>query len=301
MRRRHRPPGAVDDTAKLEEHVYLLEAGPTGEGPSATVISNATGCSSVYASTMPFNPYRDPWVNSLFQDAQPLAKGLFEGIASGAVDTVRALRVARLELEDAYDAEQHDRELEMLDWTGFTQRERTLLPTFLTVGGDGATYDIGFGALSRILTSRTPIKVMVLNTGGYSNTGGQASTSSFVAQDSDLARFGAEAEGKTEPRKELALLASFHPEVLVVQSVTAMQAHFLSNVAEFLEYGEARRCSTCTRRASPARDLRRAGGQRGRLAVRTRVYPLFVHDPRAGESERPVHLAGLEPWRPVGL
>lgn len=277
----------IDDTiAKLEEHVYLLEAGPTGDGPSATVISNATGCSSVYASTMPFNPYRDPWVNSLFQDAQPLAKGLFEGIASGAVDTVRALRVARLELEDAYDAEQHDRELEMLDWTGFTQRERTLLPTFLTVGGDGATYDIGFGALSRILTSRTPIKVMVLNTGGYSNTGGQASTSSFVAQDSDLARFGAEAEGKTEPRKELALLASFHPEVLVVQSVTAMQAHFLSNVAEFLEYDEGAAVLDVYAPCQSEHGISdEQAANRGRLAVRTRVYPLFVHDPRAGESQ----------------
>jgi pyruvate-ferredoxin/flavodoxin oxidoreductase len=60
----------------------------------------------------------------------------------------------------------------------------------MTIGGDGATYDIGFGALSRILASDTPIKVLVLNSGAYSNTGGQASTSSFTGQDSDLARFG---------------------------------------------------------------------------------------------------------------
>ncbi|MCK7496857.1 MAG: thiamine pyrophosphate-dependent enzyme [Comamonadaceae bacterium] len=49
------------------------------------------------------------------------------------------------------------------------------------MGGDGATYDIGFGALSRLLITDTPVKVVVLNTGCYSNTGGQASTASFTA------------------------------------------------------------------------------------------------------------------------
>ena len=59
------------------------------------MIANATGCSSVYASTMPYNSYLDPWVNSLFQDAQPLAKGIFEGISAQVVPDVRALRLAR--------------------------------------------------------------------------------------------------------------------------------------------------------------------------------------------------------------
>ena len=83
----------------------------------------------------------------------------------------------------------------------------------MTIGGDGATYDIGFGAMSRVLASDTPIKVLVLNSGAYSNTGGQASTSSYTGQDSDLARFGGAHDGKHESRKELGLLASFHPNV----------------------------------------------------------------------------------------
>ena len=65
--------------ATLEKRLYIFESGPTGNGPASAVIANATGCSSVYASTFPFNPYNDPWVNSLFQDAPPLAKGIFEG------------------------------------------------------------------------------------------------------------------------------------------------------------------------------------------------------------------------------
>ena len=82
----------------LEKRLYLYEGGPTGNGPSGTVIANSTGCSSVYASTFPFNAYNDPWVNSLFQDAQPLAKGIFEGISSQTVADIRTLRIARLEL-----------------------------------------------------------------------------------------------------------------------------------------------------------------------------------------------------------
>ena len=100
----------------------------------------------------------------------------------------------------------------------------------ITIGGDGATYDIGFGALSRLLATDTPIKVVVLNTGAYSNTGGQASTASFTGQDSDLSRFGAAHHGKQEDRKELGLIAAFHPNVFVVQTSTALQGHFLKNV-----------------------------------------------------------------------
>ena len=271
--------------AGLERHVYLLEGGPTGEGPASTVIANSTGCSSVYASTMPFNPYNDPWVNSLFQDAQPLAKGLFEGVAAHALDAVRALRTARLELDDAYRPDRDDKALALLAWQGFTPQELDLLPTFLTIGGDGATYDIGFGALSRVLTSGTPVKAMVLNTGAYSNTGGQASTASFTAQDSDLARAGAAHGGKTESRKELALLASFHPDVFVVQSATAIQGHFLKTAVEFLRYADGAALmdvyTPCQGEHGIADDQ---ATNRGTLAVRSRMAPLFVHDPRRGRT-----------------
>jgi pyruvate-ferredoxin/flavodoxin oxidoreductase len=216
----------------LEQRLYLLEAGPTGNGPASAVIANATGCSSVYASTFPFNPYQDPWVNSLFQDTPAVAKGLFEGLTASAAEDVKALRIARLELEDAYLPEVHDRYFRTFDWTQFTPQELALLPTAFSIGGDGATYDIGFGALSRLLTTNTPIKVVVLNTGVYSNTGGQASTASLTGQDSDLTRFGAAHAGKQEDRKELGLIAAFHPNVFVVQTSTALQRHFLGNVLE---------------------------------------------------------------------
>ena len=271
--------------ATLEKRLYLYESGPTGNGPSGAVIANSTGCSSVYASTFPFNAYNDPWVNSLFQDAQPLAKGMFEGISAQAVGDIRALRMARLELDDAYVPEEHDKAFRFLSWNQFTKEELALLPTVITVGGDGATYDIGFGALSRILASNTPIKVLVLNTGAYSNTGGQASTSSFIGQDSDLARFGAAHSGKYEARKELGLIASFHANVFVCSTNTALQGHFLKNTMEFLTYTDSPAVldvyTPCQGEHGVADNV---SARQGRLAVESRMNPVFVHDPRRGKN-----------------
>lgn len=275
----------ADILATLEQRLYMMEGGPTGNGPAGTVVANSTGCSSVYASTMPFNPHTDPWVNSLFQDAQPLAKGVFEGIAAQNVGDVKAMRLARLELEDAYDPDRDDAALATLSWPQFTDEEMELLPTILTIGGDGATYDIGFGALSRILSTSTPIKVMVLDSGAYSNTGGQASTSSFTAQNSDLSRVGSAHRGKTESRKELGLIASFHPNVFVVSTSTAYQSHFLKNTLEVLSQTSMPAVMDVYTPCQPEHGIAdNHSNERARLAVKSRMKPLFVHDPRRGES-----------------
>ncbi len=279
--RRHRI-GALLST--LETRLYLYEGGPTGNGPSTTVIANATGCSSVYASTMPYNAYLDPWVNSLFQDTQPLAKGIFEGISAQVVPDVRALRLARLELEDAYDPAVHDAEFRMLSWAEFTPTELAMLPTMLTIGGDGASYDIGFGAMSRVLASDTPIKVLVLNSGAYSNTGGQTSTSSYTGQDSDLSRFGGAHHGKHETRKELGLLASFHPNVFACATSTAMHGHFLSSTMQMLEYPAPAVMDVYTPCGGEHGISESSSNARARLAVESRMHPLFVHDPRKGAN-----------------
>ena len=280
--RRERIAGIV---ATLEERLYLYEGGPTGNGPASTVVANSTGCSSVYASTVPFTPYLDPWVNSLFQDAQPLATGIWEGISAQLVAEVRATRQARLELDDAYDPAQHDKQLSMLSWRGFTPDELALMPNVMTIGGDGASYDIGFGAMSRVLASGTPIKVLVLNTGAYSNTGGQASTASYTGQDADLARYGKAHDGKVEARKELGLIASFHPGVYACSTATALHGHYLKTAMDMLAFADGAALmdvyTPCGTENGIQEDLSNA---RSRLAVESRMAPLFVHDPRKGST-----------------
>ena len=268
----------------LERRLYLYEGGPTGNGPASAVVANSTGCSSVYASTVPFNAYTDPWVNSLFQDAQPLAKGIFEGLCAQSLEDVKALRAARQELADAWDGSAAAA-LDTLSWAAFTPEELGLLPTVLTIGGDGATYDIGFGALSRVLASQTPLKVLVLNTGAYSNTGGQASTSSFTGQDSDLARIGSAHTGKKETRKEMGLLASFHPHVFVCSTTPALQSHFLRNTMEFLSYTDAPAVMDVYTPCQSEHGIPdAASAASARRAVESRMNPVFVHDPRRGST-----------------
>lgn len=269
----------------LQKRLYYFESGPTGNGPATAVIANATGCSSVYASTFPFNPYTDPWINSLFQDSVPVAKGIFEATSADAIDDFRALRMARLDLQDHYDPEIHDTFFKYFHWSQFSSEELGLMPAVMSIGGDGATYDIGFGALSRLLVTHTPIKIVVLNTGAYSNTGGQASTASFTAQDSDLTRFGVAHIGKQEDRKELGMIAAFHPNVLVVQANTALQGHFMKNIMQFLDYNESPALidiyTTCQSEHGIADDI---GNRRAKLAVESRMNPVFVHDPRQGDT-----------------
>jgi len=195
------------------------------------------------------------------------------------------MRLARLELDDAYVPEQHDKELRFLSWNQFSKEELALMPTVLTIGGDGATYDIGFGAFSRILASNTPVKMLVLNTGAYSNTGGQASTSSFTGQDSDLARHGGAHSGKQESRKELGLIASFHPNVFVCSTTTALQGHFLKNTMELISYADGPAVldvyTPCQGEHGIADNV---SARQARLAVESRMNPVFVHDPRKGKT-----------------
>jgi pyruvate-ferredoxin/flavodoxin oxidoreductase len=269
----------------LEKRLYLFESGPSGNGPANAVIANATGCSSVFASTFPFNPYNDPWVNSLFQDSAPVAKGIFEGLSAAAVADYRALRTARLDLDDSYDPVSHEAYFKFFRWSQFTKDELGLLPTVISMGGDGATYDIGFGALSRLLVTDTPIKVVVLNSGVYSNTGGQASTASFSAQDSDLTRFGPAQSGKQEDRKELGLIAAFHPNVFVSQTSTALQGHFMRSMLAFLNYSDSPAVLDVYTPCQAEHGIAdAAASEHARLAVESRMSPVFVHDPRRGDT-----------------
>ena len=269
----------------LEKRLFMMESGPTGNGPASAVVANATGCSSVYASTFPFNPYNDPWVNSLFQDSPALSKGIFEGLTAAASVDFKAMRIARLELADAYNAATDDAYLRNFGWQQFTPEERALLPTVISISGDGAAYDIGFGSLSRLLASNTPVKVVVLNSGVYSNTGGQTSTASLSAQDSDLSRFGAAVAGKQEDRKELGLIAAFHPDVFVVQSATAVPGHFLKSMMAYLEHtGSPAVLDVYTPCQAEHGIADAAASRRAKLAVESRVSPVFVHDPKPGAT-----------------
>ena len=152
------------------------------------------------------------------------------------------------------------------------------------IGGDGAMYDIGFQALSRMVASGMDIKVMVLDTQVYSNTGGQASTASFSGQITKMSAFGRELHGRPERRKEIAQILMAHGEVYVAQTTTAHINHFYRAVMDANEFpGPAVIVvyTTCQPEHGIGDDTAAA---QSRLAVDSRAFPLFTYDPRRGAS-----------------
>jgi pyruvate-ferredoxin/flavodoxin oxidoreductase len=256
--------------------------GPSGEGRAAMAMANSTGCSSVWASTYPYNPYPFPWTNHLFQDSPSLAIGIFEGHMRKMADGFAAIRRAELLAGDRYDAKRDEEVLGNLDWRGFTDDEFDLCPPIVAMGGDGAMLDIGFQNLSRLLASGKPIRVIVLDTQVYSNTGGQACTSGFTGQVSDMAMYGRAQHGKTEVRKELALIAMAHRGAYVHQSSQAAASHLVGGVLRGLQKRRPAVFNIYTpcpvEHGLPDDWAMRAA----RLALESRAFPFLTYDPDAG-------------------
>jgi pyruvate-ferredoxin/flavodoxin oxidoreductase len=266
----------------LKDLRWRYTEGPSGKGRAPLGITNATGCSSVWGSTYPFNPYPYPWVNHLFQDAPSIAIGIFEGHMRKMADGFKAVRRAELELVDEYVADEHEPFFEAFDWHSFDDDEFKMCPPIFAIGGDGAMLDIGFQNLSRLMASGKPIRVMVLDTQVYSNTGGQACTSGFLGQVSDMAAYGASQHGKEEVRKELSLLAIAHRNVFVHQSSQASPSHLMSGVLRSLN---TRRPSVLILHCPcpPEHGLGDDSAVRAaRLALECRAFPLLTYDPDAG-------------------
>ena len=213
----------------------------------------ATGCNTVYTSTYPYNPYQVAWTNSLFENAPAVAMG------------VRA----------RWDVQ---------GW----QSKRLWI-----IGGDGAINDIGFQSLSRMLAAGCDIKVIVLDTQVYSNTGGQTSTSSFKGQDAKMSFHGTVIHGKKENRKELGNICMMHKDVYVAQTTCAHVNHFYKAVMEANAYpGPAivNVFTTCQPEHGVGDNM---AEHQAKLAADSRSFPIFIYDPRKGpQFKQRLSLAG---------
>ncbi len=213
----------------------------------------ATGCNTVYTSTYPYNPYQVAWTNSLFENAPAVAMG------------VRA----------------------KWDTQGWHQKRLWI------IGGDGAMNDIGFQSLSRMLAAGMDIKVIVLDTQVYSNTGGQTSTSSFKGQDAKMSFHGKAIPGKKENRKELANICMMHKDVYVAQTTCSHVNHFYKAVMDANEYpGPAiiNVFTTCQPEHGVGDNM---AEHQAKLAADSRSFPIFIYDPRKGPGfKQRLSLAG---------
>jgi pyruvate-ferredoxin/flavodoxin oxidoreductase len=292
-----------------------------------TVVANATGCSSIYGGNLPTTPYtfnRDgrgtAWANSLFEDnaefglgirlaqdkqterARELVKHLSGTIGD---ELVQALLTADQSNEAGIQAQRERVALlknilkqspENLD-----ARDLLLLADALVrhsvwiVGGDGWAYDIGYGGLDHVIASGQNVKILVLDSEVYSNTGGQTSKSTPRAA---VARFSA--GGKSTPKKDLAMMAMIYGNVYVAR--VAMGAGDMQTLKAFNEaesYDGPALIIAYAHCIAHGIDMKQGLSQQ-KLAVQSGHWPLFRFDPRrAGEGKPALQLDSRAPSVPL--
>ncbi len=223
------------------------------------LIANATGCSSIYGGNLPTTPWatnnegRGPaWSNSLFEDNAEFGLGMRMALDKQmeyarelllavtdvvGVDLVTELRDAPQHAEAEINA-QRKRVAELKERlvNADSPQARDLLAladslvrkSVWIVGGDGWAYDMGYGGLDHVLASGHNVNVLVLDTQVYSNTGGQASKATPLGA---VAKFAA--QGKTNSRKQLGLLAMTYGNIYVAQ--VAMGSSDIQTLRAFQE------------------------------------------------------------------
>jgi pyruvate-ferredoxin/flavodoxin oxidoreductase len=267
---------------KLKDLRWRYMEGSSKNGRAEMGIVNSTGCTSVWASTFPFNPYPFPWTSHLFQDSPSVAMGVFEGHMAKMVEGFKTVRIVEMELAGGYDPEESGDFFNHFNWEQLSEEEWHLCPPVLAIGGDGAMFDIGFQNLSRALMAGKPIKILIVDTQVYSNTGGQACTSGFIGQVADMSPYGASKHGKTEKRKEISVIGMAHRTSFVAQSSLANITHLLES---FIDGLNSRRpalfnvYAVCPPEHGVGDDSAVA---QSKMAVESRAFPLFRYNPDLG-------------------
>ena len=225
--------------SQLEEPKFAFSGACAGCGETAyiklltqlykdeLVIANATGCSSIYGGTFMSTPYKLPWANSLFEDNAEFAYGMHHSYK------LKRNRLKKIILENKEKASPSLNNLYEEFLNNFNSFEKTLalkeaflkedIPeelkelidyvpyrTVVALGGDGWAYDIGFDGIDHVLSSGENVKIMVLDTEVYSNTGGQMSKSSHIGAVCEFAD-----EGKKVYKKDLFKIAMCYPNCYV--------------------------------------------------------------------------------------
>jgi pyruvate-ferredoxin/flavodoxin oxidoreductase len=228
------------------------------------IVANATGCSSIYSASVPSTPYTvnekghgPAWANSLFEDfcefglgmaiAEEKMRARVMGFVKEAIEDatvaadVKALYQEWLENFNDGDKtrELSDKILEAIEHSDNPADVKVReLGQYLVkrsqwiIGGDGASYDIGFGGLDHVIASGKNVNILVLDTEVYSNTGGQASKATPIGA---IAKFAA--AGKRVRKKDLGLIASTYGYVYAAQiAMGASDAQCLKAIREAEAY-----------------------------------------------------------------
>lgn len=264
--------------------------GRRANGMSVMMMGASTGCNTVYGSTPPSNPHPYPWMNSLFQDGSTISWLMAESvILSHARRSVAPERLADalLDKTEGVSSEAEYFALTHLDDSLMTEQEIRELPKVWVIGGDGALGDIGFQNVSKVVLQNRPnVKLLMLDTQVYSNTGGQNSDSSTMLGGYDMNQFGIASQGKLTEKKQVAeALTSGHGSPYVAQVSMANSAKLYKALLDGLEYrGTAffQSYTTCQPEHGVGDNM---SADQAKLVRDSRGMPEFVFDPRRGETQ----------------
>jgi pyruvate-ferredoxin/flavodoxin oxidoreductase len=282
------------------------------------LIANATGCSSIYGGNTPCTPYtvtqegRGPsWSNSLFEDAAEFGFGmrlavdqqteyaqvLLKRLAGPLGDELVSQILANPQETDEEIARQRalvDVLKGRLARIGGADAENLIASSDYLIrksvwsfGGDGWAYDIGFGGLDHVFASGRDLNILVMDTEVYSNTGGQASKSTFRGA---VAKFAA--GGKPGGKKDLGMIAISYGNVFVGQiAMGANPLHTLRTIRAAESYRGPSLIIALSHCISWGIDIA-VGLQHQKEAVACGYWPLYHFDPR---DPQPFHLDSRKP------
>jgi len=231
------------------------------------MVANATGCSSIYSGSIPSTPYTTnekgqgpAWANSLFEDFCEFGLGmtlankkmrlrleeLLKKVAMCDCSCNEMKELAQQWIDNKEDADKTKaiaEQMKPLIAGGVAQghemaKQLDELSHYLVkrsqwiIGGDGASYDIGYGGLDHVIASGEDVNILVLDTEVYSNTGGQSSKATPLGA---IAKFAA--SGKRIRKKDLGMIATTYGYVYVAQiAMGADQAQCLKALREAEAY-----------------------------------------------------------------
>ena len=289
------------------------------------VVANATGCSSIYSGNLPTTPYAKDekghgpaWANSLFEDnaefglgmrfsidqqtrfAKDLLEGLKDKVGEVAYRILSNPQTTDIEIDDQRANVKALREkLAGIDTPEAKHLNKLadylIKKSVWILGGDGWAYDIGFGGLDHAIASGRNINILVMDTGVYSNTGGQQSKATPMGASAKFAT-----AGKALPKKDLGMIAMSYGNVYVAQvAFGANDAQVIKAMNEAEAYDGPSiiiAYSHCIAQGFNLAD----GLSHQKNAVETGSWPLYRYNPEnIKEGKAPLMLDSKAPSKPL--
>ena len=290
------------------------------------VVANATGCSSIYSGNLPTTPYAKDekghgpaWSNSLFEDNAEYGLGMrfsidqqthfAKTLLEGLKDKVGAELADKLLNNPQSTDVEIDEQRELVKQlrgklSGINTAEAQHLDKLADylikksvwiLGGDGWAYDIGFGGLDHAIASGKNINILVMDTGVYSNTGGQQSKATPMGASAKFAT-----AGKALPKKDLAMIAMSYGNVYVAQvSFGANDTQLIKAMNEAEAYDGPSiiiAYSHCIAQGFNLAD----GLNHQKAAVESGSWPLYRYNPdNIKEGKAPLMLDSKAPTKPL--